>query len=205
MSSFLEPVGESIAEIEIRRSRFIARIAHVESEDAARALIDEERSTHPRARHHCTAFILGPDSRTQRFSDDGEPSGTAGAPMLEVLTGHGLTNVVAVVTRYFGGVLLGAGGLVRAYGNAVSEALTELPTVRRHLMVPVSVELDYAQAAQVQRLAEQAGWRVVDSEWTESVRHRIAVPAAEVEACLAMLADASGGSAEPEVSPAEHL
>lgn len=200
-----EPVGENTAEIEIKRSRFIARVAHATTEDRARAIVEEQRTTHPKARHHCTAFVLGPDGRTQRFSDDGEPAGTAGAPILEVVTGHGLTNVVAVVTRYFGGTKLGAGGLVRAYGAAASEALAELDTVRRHLVVPITAELDYARAAHAQRLAEQSGWTVADSDWAEAVTHRFAVPAAEVDACLAMLADVSAGECEPEVGEAEYL
>ncbi len=200
-----EPVGENTAEIEIKRSRFIARVAHAATEDRARAIVEEQRTTHPKARHHCTAFVLGPDGRTQRFSDDGEPAGTAGAPILEVVTGHGLTNVVAVVTRYFGGTKLGAGGLVRAYGAAASEALAELDTVRRHLVVPITAELDYARAAHAQRLAEQSGWTVADSDWAETVTHRFAVPAAEVDACLAMLADVSAGECEPEVGEAEYL
>ncbi|GAA4283187.1 YigZ family protein [Brevibacterium daeguense] len=202
--AFTEPVGENIAEMEIKRSRFIARVAHAADEAAARAIIDEERSTHPKARHHCSAFVLGPDSRTQRFSDDGEPAGTAGAPILEVLTGHRLTNVVAVVTRYFGGTLLGAGGLVRAYGNATSEAVAGLRTVDRHLVVPVSVELDYAQAAQAQRAAEQSGWRMLDSQYGAAVVHTFGVPEAEVEACLSMIADVSAGAAEPAVAAPDY-
>lgn len=189
---------EAHAEIEIKRSRFISHVAPVETEEAARAIIEEQRSAHPKARHHCTAFILDPDGRTQRFNDDGEPAGTAGVPILEVLTGHELTNVVAVVTRYFGGTLLGAGGLVRAYGGAVSEALTDAAVVTRTLLTPVRVELDYGTAAAAERQAQQAGWKIIDSEYGAAVTHVLAVPAAEVEACLAMLADVSAGEAAPE-------
>lgn len=199
------PRGERTAEIEIKRSRFIARVAHVETEAEARAVIEEERSLHPKARHHCSAFVLDPDSRTQRFSDDGEPSGTAGAPILEVLTGHGLTYVVAVVTRYFGGTLLGAGGLVRAYGGAVSEALDGLPVEERELRAPIVVDLDYAKASAVTLAAEQQGWRITDSEYGASVRHTLAVPPEDVERALAVLADLSAGAAEPEVGAAGYF
>ncbi|MCT1689929.1 YigZ family protein [Brevibacterium sp. p3-SID960] len=190
---------EAHAEIEIKRSRFIARVVPVETEEAARAVIEEQRAAHSKARHHCTAFILDADGRTQRFNDDGEPAGTAGAPILEVLTGHELTYVVAVVTRYFGGTLLGAGGLVRAYGGAVSAALEDAQVVTRTLLTPVTVELNYATAAAAQRQAQQAGWEVIDSDYSASVRHVFAVPADEVEACAAMLADVSAGLAAPEV------
>ncbi len=96
------------------------------------------------ARHHCTAFVLGPDGTTMRSNDDGEPSGTAGAPMLEVLRGRGLTDVVAVVTRWFGGTLLGTGGLIRAYGDAVSLALDGASLVRMELREGLVVEVDHA-------------------------------------------------------------
>ena len=114
-------------ETEARRSRFLTRLARVDDEDAARAIIAEVRATYPDARHHCLAFIVDvPGAQpVERSSDDGERAGTAGMPMLEVLRGSGVSNAVAVVTRYFGGVLLGTGGLVRAYSDAVSSALAQ--------------------------------------------------------------------------------
>lgn len=120
------------SEIEIKRSRFIASLARTDSEEAAREFIAQIRREFPDARHHCTAFIIhqdtGPD--TARSSDDGEPAGTAGGPMLKVLTESGLTNVTCVVTRYFGGTKLGTGGLVRAYSEAVQQVLKNAQTVR---------------------------------------------------------------------------
>ena len=109
------------AEIEIKRSRFLARLCPAADEAEARSVIAEARAEHPKARHHCSAFVLDTDSRTQRFSDDGEPAGTAGAPILDVVTGHDLTFVVAVVTRYFGGTLLGAGGLCLLYTSDAAD------------------------------------------------------------------------------------
>ena len=100
-------------ELEIKRSRFLCALARVDSDEAAREFIAERRKLHHEARHHCTAYVLD-EGRAQRSNDDGEPAGTAGAPMLEVLRRNEITGVVAVVSRYFGGVLLGAGGLVRA-------------------------------------------------------------------------------------------
>lgn len=119
------------AEIVVSRSRFVARVGRVEDEAAARAFIADVRAHFHDARHHCTAFVLGHDAAVRRSNDDGEPSGTAGRPMLEVLTGRELSDVVAVVTRWFGGVLLGTGGLVRAYGDATSAALDAAGVRRR--------------------------------------------------------------------------
>ncbi|WP_309131886.1 YigZ family protein [Brevibacterium sp.] len=190
------------AEIEIKRSRFIGFVAPVGTEEEAREVIAARRSAHPKARHHCTAFVLDPDSRTRRFSDDGEPAGTAGAPILDVLTGHELTFVVAVVTRYFGGTLLGAGGLVRAYGQAASAAVDLVRIVTRHERVPVTAPLDYAQANAVERAAGNRGW-TCRAEYGAQVTVDVLVPVAEVDAALAMLADLTAGRAEPTVGDVE--
>lgn len=111
------------AEVVVLRSRFLARVRRVEDEDAARAFVAEVRAVDHDARHHCTAFVIGPDGSLRRSNDDGEPSGTAGRPMLEVLAGRGLSDVAVVVTRWFGGTLLGTGGLARAYADATAAAL----------------------------------------------------------------------------------
>ncbi|GAA1964816.1 hypothetical protein GCM10009817_00720 [Terrabacter lapilli] len=130
---YLTLAAPATAELEVRRSRFICDVAPASSEEAARAFVEQVRSTSRDARHHCTAYVLGADGATLRSNDDGEPSGTAGAPMLDVLRGRGLTDVVAVVTRWFGGTLLGTGGLIRAYGDAVSLALDGATVVAREL------------------------------------------------------------------------
>ncbi|MGO2863792.1 MAG: IMPACT family protein [Brevibacterium sp.] len=192
------------AEVEIKRSRFLALLAPVVDEAAAREVIAERRSAHPKARHHCTAFILDPDSRTQRFNDDGEPAGTAGAPILDVLAGHELTYVVAVVTRYFGGTLLGAGGLVRAYGQATSAAVATASIVTKHELVPVRAGVDYAQANALERGAEVRGWST-RAEYGAHVDVDVLVPVAEVEAAIAMYADLTAGRAEPEVGEVEWI
>src|SRR6476620_12746306 len=128
---YLTLASPATAELEVKRSRFVCDVAPASSEEVARAFVEQVRSSTRDARHHCTAFVLGPDGATQRSNDDGEPSGTAGAPMLDVLRGQGLTEVVAVVTRWFGGTLLGTGGLIRAYGDAVSAAV-DAATVVAH-------------------------------------------------------------------------
>ena len=137
-------------EQEVTRSRFIATLAPVGDEAAAEALIDRVRGRFHDARHHCTALILGPDGQRRRSNDDGEPGGTAGAPMLAALTGAGLTDVVAVVTRYFGGTLLGAGGLVRAYGGAVAAAVDAADRLRQVPVTRVRVEVGHATAGRIE-------------------------------------------------------
>lgn len=136
-------------EIEIRKSRFICTIERVVTEEAARDVIARLKKEHWQANHNCSAYILGPRGEAQRSSDDGEPSGTAGMPMLEVLRRQRLTDIVAVVTRYFGGTLLGAGGLIRAYGGAVSATLGTLQIVERRILQVVAVEVPHAEAGRL--------------------------------------------------------
>ena len=146
------PAGRALtAETEVRRSRFLASVTRVGDETAARAVIAGCRSAYPDARHHCSAFVLGPDPRTERSNDDGEPSGTAGAPMLQVLRSAGLSDVVAVVTRYFGGTLLGTGGLARAYADAVQAALdSDGHRVRREAVDLFELAVPHAEAGRVE-------------------------------------------------------
>ena len=175
------------SEVEVKRSRFITRLARVDDEEAARAVIADVRATYPDARHHCTAFIVDvPDAQPiERSSDDGEPAGTAGMPMLEVLRGSGVSNVVAVVTRYFGGVLLGTGGLVRAYSDAVSDALSRTPRVRPVVRRLVGLEVDAADAGRVQGALMNRGVDVVDADWGNSVLLTLSVD--DVDAVLPLV------------------
>jgi len=159
-------------ELEIKRSRFITVLRRVGDEDGARALIAELRREFHDARHHCSAFILGPDRMTQRSSDDGEPSGTAGIPMLEALnrreTANGvadLSDVCAVVVRYFGGILLGAGGLVRAYSDSVSQAADRAPWVTRQRLRLADVPVGFADAGKLENEIRSAGLHVVGTEY----------------------------------------
>lgn len=194
---YLTLASPAAAELEVRRSRFVCDVAPAGSEEAARAFIEHVRSASRDARHHCTAYVLGADGATQRSNDDGEPSGTAGAPMLDVLRGRGLTGVVAVVTRWFGGTLLGTGGLIRAYGDAVSLALDRASLVARELREGVLVDLDHAAGPRV----EHALRGLVDVDVTEvdylprGVRlHVAAAPdaVAEVERVVAALTSGGG-------------
>lgn len=197
--------GPASAEIEISRSRFLTRLERVESEEEARAVIAAVRSEHPRARHHCSAFVLGPDGRVQRSNDDGEPGGTAGAPMLDALVSAGLSDVVAVVTRYFGGVLLGAGGLTRAYRAAVAEAVAGARRVQRGLRIAVTVLAAYDVAPQIEAEARRRGFGIGDASYGEAVTLSILVSEADLHSLEAMAAELSAGSARVKAGRASYV
>lgn len=148
------------AEIEVKRSRFLARLERVPDEESARAVVEAARKRHWDARHHCSAFVLGPGPEVQRSSDDGEPSGTAGAPMLEVLGGRELSDVVVVVTRWFGGTLLGTGGLIRAYSDAVREGCDAATVVERRLLRRASISAPVATAGRLENDLRSRGLHV---------------------------------------------
>lgn len=157
----------SVGELEVSRSRFLAHVRRVETEDDARGVIAEIRATHRDARHHCSAFVLGPDGRLQRSNDDGEPSGTAGAPMLAALIGAGLSDVVAVVTRWFGGTLLGTGGLTRAYGGAVAAALEGARFVIRERREAIELAAPHADAGRLEAELRARGVDVAGTDYTD--------------------------------------
>lgn len=202
-SSYLTVARPALAEIDVKRSRFLCRIERVETEEQARAVVEQERKTYWDARHHCSAFVLGPSAEVQRSSDDGEPSGTAGAPMLEVLRGRGVSDVVAVVTRYFGGVLLGAGGLVRAYSDAVRAGLEVAGVRERRLLHKYDVEVPHAEAGRLEHGLRSHDVAVLDVDYGTQVRLSVAVPAADVDRLPRLLAELSGGELDATLSGAE--
>jgi uncharacterized YigZ family protein len=147
LSTIAAPVTH---ELIVKQSRFITYLVPANNDAVAETVIAAIRKEHWKASHNCVALILGPGGEHQRSSDDGEPSGTAGVPMLEVLRRREMTDIVAVVTRYFGGTLLGAGGLIRAYSNAVSQALDSAKIVRRRWLIPVQVSVPFNIAGRVE-------------------------------------------------------
>ncbi len=206
MASEYETVaGRTDTEIEISRSRFLTRLERVEDEDGARAVIAEVRALHPKARHHCSAFVIGPDGRIQRSNDDGEPSGTAGAPMLDALVSAGLSDSVAVVTRYFGGILLGAGGLTRAYRASVAGAVLEAKRVRRGLRRGVTVRSNYEVAAQIEAEARRRGITVGEAEYSDAVQQHFAVADEQLAGLEALAAEISAGAAAVELGEARYV
>jgi uncharacterized YigZ family protein len=195
---YISVAKTGVHEIEIRRSRFLCALAPAETEEAARELIAERRRADPAARHHCHAFVLGPDGRTQRSSDDGEPAGTAGTPMLEVLRRRELTNTVAVVTRYFGGVLLGAGGLIRAYSQAVAEAVDVVGVLESRRLEVFEVSVDYGRAGRLESDLRLSEYPVQGTRYEESATFEVGVPVAGVAEFVSWLADLTGGAAVSE-------
>lgn len=141
---------DGLAETEIKKSRFLCHLKRVTSEEEAKAFIQGIKKEHWKANHNCSAYLIGERSEIQRSSDDGEPSGTAGVPMLEVLKKNDLINVCVVVTRYFGGIKLGAGGLIRAYSHAVSHGLQTVGLVMGKLQQEISLDLDYSLLGKLQ-------------------------------------------------------
>lgn len=198
VTSYLTVAGPAEVEIEVRRSRFLCRVERVDSEEAARAVVEAERKRHWDARHHCSAFLVGPAGEVQRSNDDGEPSGTAGAPMLEVLRGREVSDVVAVVTRWFGGVLLGAGGLVRAYGDAVRAGLDEAGVRRRRLLDRFVVDVPHGEVGRLENALRAAGVTVVGVAYATTARLEVAVPAEEAAHLPQLLAGLSGGEVGTE-------
>jgi uncharacterized YigZ family protein len=189
-------VASAETETVVNRSRFICALYRVGSDAEARERIGAHRRLHWEASHNCTAYVLD-DGQSARSSDDGEPAGTAGVPMLEVLRGRGLTDVLAVVTRYFGGVKLGAGGLVRAYGGAVSAAVDAAGTVELAHWQRLTVRVDYGPAGSIEgllRLREDV--RLVNVEFGAEVVFDLAC--SDVELLVDWLASQSAGAAEVE-------
>ena len=170
------PVGPVEVSEEIKKSRFITFIAHTPTVPAAKAWIDDIRAQHPGARHHCWAFVAGApqDSQVYGFSDDGEPSGTAGKPMLAQLMGAGLGEVAAVVVRYYGGVLLGTGGLVKAYGGGVGAALKLLETRIKRQQTASLIQCDYTDMGAVEVLISAHHGQLLAADYGVSVTLQVA-------------------------------
>ncbi len=178
MDSWLVPAEPVSVSEEIKKSRFITFIAHTDGVAAAKAFVEDIRAQHPDARHHCWAWVAGApnDSQQLGFSDDGEPAGTAGKPILAQLMGRGIGEVTAVVVRYYGGVKLGTGGLVKAYGGGVQLALNQLSTVLKVPLTEYTLRCDYAQLAGIEALLKQFDGIIVHSEFQAAIRLKVALP-----------------------------
>ena len=185
-------------EIEIKRSRFITTLARTDTPEEARSLIDEVKADHPQARHNCSAYLIDPQDAAplQHSSDDGEPSGTAGTPMLEALRASNTWNATAVVTRYFGGILLGGGGLVRAYSTSVSEAVASARIAYLADRCVLRTDLDPSDAGRIEGELRAEGATVLDTVWASRVSLTIAIEPARRESFDACLAQASAGVAK---------
>ena len=178
---------------EIKKSRFICHIKRVTTEDEAREFINTIKKEHYKATHNCSAFILGERSEMKRSSDDGEPSGTAGVPMLGVLENHQLTNVCAVVTRYFGGIKLGAGGLIRAYAGSVALAIKEIGSVHIKEQLGLRLTLSYSQYQELPNFLKAKQLQEQDTSFTEQVQTTIFVDKDDKDSVIEKLIELFNG------------
>jgi uncharacterized YigZ family protein len=176
VTSYLTVAADGAAEVTVSRSRFLCTVARVADEEGARGVVEGLRREHWDAQHHCFAFVVGPERTLEQLGDDGEPPGTAGAPMLEQLRGRGLSDVVAVTTRWFGGTLLGTGPLARAYAAATRAALDQVGSTRRELQTLCEVTVDIAAVGRLEHALRSRGARVLGVEYFGEASLRFAIP-----------------------------
>ncbi|MDU3556247.1 MAG: YigZ family protein [Staphylococcus epidermidis] len=186
-------VGDSIENV-ISKSRFIAYIKPVSTENEAKAFIDEIKTKHKDATHNCSAYTVGPEMNIQKANDDGEPSGTAGIPMLEILKKQEIHNVCVVVTRYFGGIKLGAGGLIRAYSGAVRDVIYDIGRVELREAIPVTVTLDYDQTGKFEYELASTTFLLREQFYTDKVSYQIDVVKNEYDAFIDFLNRITSGN-----------
>lgn len=192
-------------EIVIEKSRFICYINRATTEEEAVQFIQQIKKKHWDATHNCSAYIIGEHDQIQKANDDGEPSGTAGIPMLEVLKKKGLKDTVAVVTRYFGGIKLGAGGLVRAYGKSVSEGLKAAGIVERRLARIMHVTIDYTWLGKVENELRSSDYTIKDTHYSENVELEIFVEEAEKQTFVDWITELTNGRAKIAEGETEYL
>ncbi len=193
MDEWLTLYTGGTGQIEEKKSRFIATIEPVSSEEEAAVFIAAIKKKHWDAKHNCSAFVIGDSGEKTRCSDDGEPSGTAGRPMLDLLIKEHITNVCVVVTRYFGGTLLGTGGLVRAYSSAVQAGLCNCTTVRKEQGFVTETVCDYNDHDRIKNMADKKGYRITATKYGEKVT--LTVIAADPDALSEDISDATSGRA----------
>ena len=195
-SSYRILLSEGQGEYEEKKSRFIATVRSCQTEEEATAFIEEMKKKYWDARHNCSAFCIGGRGELTRCSDDGEPSGTAGRPMLEVLLGSGIRNVAVVVTRYFGGVLLGTGGLVRAYTQAVKEGLAACKTGVMRPGTELQIDLEYNDVGKILYVLGQRGLEPLESNYGEAVTLKVLLPREDHDGFVKEVTEATAGRAK---------
>jgi uncharacterized YigZ family protein len=183
------------AEIIEKKSRFIATVIPADSEETALEFIESMKKKYWNASHNCYAYVIGERSELQRCSDDGEPGGTAGRPMLDVLLGEEIHNVAVVVTRYFGGTLLGTGGLVRAYSSSTKAGLESSVIITKIHGVKLKIDTDYTGLGKIQYILGQRGMKILDSVYTDKVELYVLIPDEELEQVKAELIEGTNGQA----------
>lgn len=198
VTSYFTVKGYGEQEIVIQKSRFIAQVNRAATEEEAQAFIKEVKKKHWDATHNCSAYVIGEHDQVQKANDDGEPGGTAGIPILEVIKKRQLKNTVVVVTRYFGGIKLGAGGLIRAYGKAASEGIDAAGTVERKLMRVMNIGMEYTWLGKVENELGDSRYSTKGIQYLERVRMGIYVPAGEEEKFREWIVNLTNGQVEIE-------
>ncbi|UKS65003.1 YigZ family protein [Rossellomorea marisflavi] len=197
--------GPGENEIVIERSRFIAHVARAETEEEAQAFIADIKKQHWSANHNCSAYMIGENNLIQKANDDGEPSGTAGVPMLEVLKKRDLKDTVVVVTRYFGGIKLGAGGLIRAYGKSTSEGLNATGVVERKLMRIMKTKIDYTWLGKVENEIRSSHYQLKEIHYLDAVEVEVYVEEAAKEGFTSWMTELTNGQGEISEGEVEYL
>lgn len=205
LESYLTVKQEGRAEIVIRGSRFICSLKRVYTEEEAKEFVQSIKKEHWKATHNCSAYLVGEQNEIQRAHDDGEPSGTAGVPMLEVLKKNDLRFTAAVVTRYFGGTKLGAGGLIRAYSKSVATGLREVGIVQRSLQTPVDCTVSYSASGKLENWLAQSPFALLETDYTDVVTFRCGVPTEEVERFQATVTDLMSGKVTYTLSEEQYV
>lgn len=202
MSEYATIAGRCVAEIEEKKSRFIAHLAHIESEDEALAFLEEIRAEHRMARHNVYAYIVRGEGASERirYSDDGEPQKTAGLPTLQTLQHAGLTDIACVVTRYFGGTLLGTGGLVRAYTQATQAAISESKRVTVSVCVDITLRIAYPLYDQMVRIAADCSAKTLDTQYADAVTLTLRMLEGTQEPFLAKVTELCHGQEDITIS-----
>lgn len=203
--SYMTAGSSASAELLIQKSRFIGYAARAESEQQALEFIDSIKAQHRSANHNCSAYMLGEQDNVQKANDDGEPSGTAGVPILEVLKKKHLKDTVIVVTRYFGGIKLGSGGLIRAYGKAASEALAAAGIVERRLHCVMKISIDYSWLGKVENEIRQSEYPLKDIQYTDGVILYVHVPVSEEEKFIDWMQELTNGQSSLICTSKEYL
>lgn len=192
-------------EVIIQKSRFIGHVARVQTEEEAQSFIQKIKKQHHTATHNCSAYMIGERDEIQKANDDGEPGGTAGIPMLEVLKQLELKNTVVVVTRYFGGIKLGAGGLIRAYGTTTSETIKQVGIVKGELMQGYHVTIDYPLLGKVENMIEHSNYIIDNKEYKEDVRLTIYVYIDELDEFKKSIINLTNDQAQFEIGQQKYV
>jgi uncharacterized YigZ family protein len=192
-------------EIVINKSRFISHVKRAATEEEAQEFIQKIKKEHWNATHNCSAYLIGERDQIQKANDDGEPSGTAGVPMLEVLKKRGLKDTVVVVTRYFGGIKLGAGGLIRAYGKSVSEGLNKIGIVERRLMRLISTSVDYTWLGKIENELRESPYLLNQIHYANDVTFDVYVEDKEKADYVKWMTELTNGKSESSEGPITYL